>query len=533
MPDWLYNHLYEYVGGYMFLALAFTLFTGLPVAIAVGGIAMLFGFIGVALEIVTIQEFFNVPNRIWGGDGASGAVQNPVLVAIPCFIFMGTMLERSNVAQDLLHILQVLLRRVPGGLALSVTVMGTILAATTGIIGASVVMMTLLALPTMLAQRYSPPLATGTIAASATLGILIPPSIMLVLMANLMAISVGNLFLGAILPGLMLAGLYFVYILVISFIRPDFAPRLSESQVADIVPANRRNVLSYVGIVATMVAVALTFDYSPLAPYANWDLFAFFGIFAASMYFGKRDPHSMFGMVLKGFMPPVFLITLVLGSIFGGWATPTEAAGIGAFGSMILAAANGTLTYRVLSDVIHRTALTTAMIFFIFLAATTFSYFFRALYGEDLIVEFIEHLNLTPWFLIILLMLVVFLLGFFFDFLEITLIILPVFTPIVKAMAPAFAEHLGVASLPLREQELQVLYWFALLVAVNLQTSFLTPPFGFALFYMKGVAPPEVKMQDIYFGIIPFVCLQLLGLFLVFEFPEIALWLPRQVLGTN
>jgi len=532
MPEWLYDHLYEFVGGYMFLALALALFTGLPVGIAIGGIGFLFGFIGIYLEIVSIAEFFNVPNKIWGGDGASGAVQNPLLVAIPCFIFMGTMLERSRVAEDLLHILQVMLRKVPGGLALSVTVMGTIMAATTGIIGASVVMMTLMALPTMLSQRYATPLATGTLAASATLGILIPPSIMLVLMASLMSISVGNLFLGAILPGLVLSGLYFTYIAIISTLRPNWAPPLSDEVIGAIPDTDRGNMLQYFTVVAIMVGLALFADYSPIYEYANWDLFAFFGIFFASMYYGKRDGHSIFGMVLKGFIPPVFLIVLVLGSIFGGWATPTEAAGIGAFGSIVLAFANGTLNWHSLQDVVHRTALTTSMIFFIFLAATTFSYFFRALYGEDLIIDFIEWLELGPWPLIIMLMATVFLLGFFFDWLEITLIVLPVFTPIVMQLAPDFATHLSLdPSMPAKDVQLQVLYWFAILVAINLQTSFLTPPFGFALFYMKGVAPPEVKMQDIYVGIIPFVILQLIGLACVVEFPEIALWLPRQLLG--
>ncbi len=548
MPEWLFDHLYEYIGGYMFLALALALFTGLPVGIAIGGIGFLFGFIGIYLELVTINEFFNVPNKIWGGDGASGAVQNPLLVAIPCFIFMGTMLERSRVAEDLLHILQVMLRKVPGGLALSVTVMGTIMAATTGIIGASVVMMTLMALPTMLQQRYATPLATGTLAASATLGILIPPSIMLVLMASLMSISVGNLFLGAILPGLVLSALYFVYILMISSAKPHWAPPLSDEVIGDIPDTNRANMLAFFSVVGGMLALEITAEYlaNPVFGWlaenvhwifgilvdANWALFAFFAIFFASMYFGNRDKHSVFGMVLKGFIPPVFLITLVLGSIFGGWATPTEAAGIGAFGSIVLAFANNTLSWKVLQDVVHRTGLTTAMIFFIFLAATTFSYFFRALYGEDLIIDFIRWLELGPWPLIILLMATVFLLGFFFDWLEITLIVLPVFTPIVMKMAPEFATHLSLdPGMPVKDVQLQVLYWFAILVAINLQTSFLTPPFGFALFYMKGVAPPEVKMQDIYTGIIPFVILQLIGLTLVVLYPEIALWLPRQLLG--
>jgi TRAP-type mannitol/chloroaromatic compound transport system permease large subunit len=243
----------------------------------------------------------------------------------------------------------------------------------------------------------------------------------------------------------------------------------------------------------------------------------------------------MLGGILRGFVPPIFLIVMVLGSIFAGWATPTEAAGVGAFGSLVLAWFNRTLTRDVLTQVIHRTALTTAMIFFIFVGATAFSTIFRNVYGEDLIIEFIEWLELSPWALLFMLMFAIFLLGFFFDFLEITLIILPVFAPVIRTMAPAFASHLGIdAPSSMAETqylEAQVIYWFAILVATNLQTSFLTPPFGFALFYMKGVAPSSVKMQDIYFGIIPFVALQVLGILAVLEFPGLALWLPEQVFG--
>jgi tripartite ATP-independent transporter DctM subunit len=222
----IYDHLYVYIGAWMFLALALTLFTGIPVPFALGGVATLTALLAIRLDFLEWPVFYQVVQRVWGGDGGSGAIQNPILVAIPCFVFMGTMLEKSRVAVDLLNILQVMLRRVPGGLALSVTVMGTIMAATTGIIGASVVMITLLALPTMLARGYSPALATGTIAASSTLGILIPPSIMLVLMANLLAVSVGNLFIGAIFPGLILAGLYFTYILIVAVVRPSMAPAM-------------------------------------------------------------------------------------------------------------------------------------------------------------------------------------------------------------------------------------------------------------------------------------------------------------------
>ena len=530
----IYDHLYEYIGAYMFLVLALMLFTGMPVAFALGGVAIGFGFWAVYLEFLDMAVFYQVIQRVWGGDGASGAVQNPILVAIPCFVFMGTMLERSRVAEDLLHILQVLLRRVPGGLALSVTVMGTIMAATTGIIGASVVMMTLLALPAMLRRGYDPSLATGTIAASATLGILIPPSIMLVLMANLLAVSVGNLFIGAILPGLVLSGLYFTYIMIVSAMDPSKAPPLGEDEL-NLDPTNRSNAILVTILGLGVIAICQGAIQFGIAEDINWNLLMILGIFTVSTIVGKMEGDTLLGGVLRGFIPPIFLIILVLGSIFAGWATPTEAAGVGAFGSLLLAYINRRLTFDVLQGVVHRTALTTAMIFLIFVGAVAFSTVFRNVYGEDLIIEFIEWLDLGPWHLLFLLMAVVFLLGFFFDFLEITLIILPVFAPVIRAMAPAFATHLGMEvptnAAAVQVLEAQVIYWFAILVAVNLQTSFLTPPFGFALFYMKGVAPSTVKMQQIYRGIIPFVILQLIGLGIVLEWPQLALWLPSLVFG--
>ena len=539
MGEFLYDHFEEYVGAYMFLCLALTLFTGLPVAVALGGVAIIFAYLGVYFDYLDLvyvtqlslpvpKEMFILMPRIWG-DGASGAIQNPVLVAIPCFIFMGTMLERSRVAADLLHILQVVLKRVPGGLALAITLMGTIMAATTGIIGASVVMMTLLALPTMLDRGYHTPLATGTIAASATLGILIPPSIMLVLMASLLSVSVGNLFIGAILPGLLLSGLYFVYILSVSSIWPKMAPPLPDDAI-QLEPTNRSRLTKYFLIVGAMVGAAVILSNTGLADLMNWSLMAFFGIFATSMIIGRAEGDSIFGAILKGLVPPVFLIVLVLGSIFAGWATPTEAAGVGAFGSIVLALFNGTLNLKVLTEVCHRTALTTAMIFFIFVGATTFSYMFRALYGEDLIIDLIRWLDLGAWPLLIMLMAVIFLLGFFFDFIEITLIVLPVFAPIIKTLAPEFAPHLGIEGAAIQHIQAQTIYWFAILAAVNLQTSFLTPPFGFALFYMKGVAPESVKMTEIYRGIIPFVILQLIGLTVVISFPALTLWLPALML---
>lgn len=532
--DWfLWDHLYEYIGAYMFLALALTLFTGLPVAFALGGVSFVFGFLSIWLEIFDINIYFAVVNRIWGGDGASGAVQNPILVAIPCFVFMGTMLEKSRVAADLLHILQIMLKRVPGGLALSVTVMGTIMAATTGIIGASVVMMTLLALPTMLKRGYSAELATGTIAASATLGILIPPSIMLVLMASLLAVSVGNLFIGALLPGLTLSALYFIYILTRATINPSIAPRIDEDEI-DLKPTNHTNTIIFlVGATLFVAADVIVESIGFYAEDVNWQLVTILGIFFLAMWVGKREGNTLLGGILKGFVPPIFLIILVLGSIFAGWATPTEAAGVGAFGALVLALVNGTLNWTVLKEVCHRTGLTVAMIFFIFVGATAFSTIFRNVYGEELIIHFIEWLELSPWNLLFLLMFAVFLLGFFFDFLEITLIILPVFDPVIRTLAPIFSDHLGIEVITQTQQtkeflEAQVIYWFAILVAVNLQTSFLTPPFGFALFYMKGVAPSSVKMQEIYKGIIPFVSLQVIGMLIVLSFPRLATQLPYE-----
>ncbi len=449
----------DYMPLFMFLVLAILLFSGYPVAAVLGGIGLGFGFLGVYLDVFVPIEFFNIVGRIW-----SGIADNLVLVAIPMFIFMGTMLEKSGVARDLLYCLQVLLRRVPGGLALSVTVMGTIMAATTGIIGASVVMMTLMALPVMMQRQYHTPLATGTIAASGTLGILIPPSIMLVIMADLLGRSVGNLFVAAVFPGFMLAGLYSIYILTITSRKPELAP--------------------------------------PLPP-----------------EIGPKTNKEFWLMILRGLVPPILLIVLVLGSIVAGWATPTEASGVGAAGATLLAFANRRLSFKTLRSVVERSALTGAMLFFIFVGATAFSYVFRSLGGDDIVVDFVESTGFGPWGILLVLMMIVFLLGFFFDWIEITLIVLPVFAPIIELLD--FGDHVP---------KVDLVYWFAILVAVNLQTSFLTPPFGFALFYMKGVSPPEVKIQQIYRGIIPFVLLQVIGLGLVIAFPQIALWLPSVLL---
>ena len=445
----------EYISIAMFLTLAILLFSGYPVAFILGGLSMLFGMLGYYLDMFSLIEFFNFVPRIWGM-----AAENLVLVAVPAFVYMGVMLERSGIANDLLYCVQVLLRRVPGALALAVTVMGTILAAMTGIIGASVTMMTALALPTMMRQGYSHALATGVIAASGTLGILIPPSIMLIIMADLMAISVGNVFMAAVVPGLTLAAFYLIYVATLASIKPSLAPPL---------PANLLNIPK-----------------------------------------GEMVP-----LVLRSFLPPVFLITLIKGSILFGFATPSEAGAVGAFGATLLAAANGRLSKNTLVSVCHTAARTVSMIFFIVISATCFAYVYRSLGGDDVVEHLIiEKAGSGPWGMLILVMVIVFFLGFFLDFLEITLIVLPVFTPLIIQMD--LGDHLAHADIK---------FWFIILLAVNLQTSFLTPPFGFALFYMKGIAPKEIRIQSIYKGIIPFVILQALGVVTVMAFPEVALWL--------
>ena len=442
----------------MFASLACLLFSGFPVAFILGGLALLFGLLGYFLQMFSLIEFFNFLPRIWGQ-----AAENLVLVSVPAFVFMGVMMERSGVAEDLLYCVQVLLKKVPGALALAVTIMGTVLAAMTGIIGASVTMMTALALPTMMRQGYSHSLSCGTIAASGTLGILIPPSIMLIIMADLLAVSVGNVFMAAIVPGLCLAVLYILYVLIYSWMKPEVAPKLPP-ELLDV----------------------------PREDYA--------------------------GMIFKSFLPPVFLITMIKGSILMGFATPSEAGAVGAFGVMLLALFNKRLTHALVKDTCHTSAKTIAMIFFIIVSATCFAYVYRSLGGDDIVEHLIRDAGLTSWGLLVLIMVITFCLGFFLDWIEITLIVLPVFAPLVAGMD--FGDHVASQN---------IIFWFIVLMAINLQTSFLTPPFGFALFYLKGIAPKEIKIQSIYKGIIPFVFLQLIGLLLVIWKPGIALSLMSAV----
>jgi tripartite ATP-independent transporter DctM subunit len=448
----------DYLPIFMFFSLAALLFTGFPVAFILGGLSFVYGILGYLLGMFSLIEFFNFMPRIW----FNGA-ENLVLVSIPAFVFMGVMMERSGVANDLLYCVQVLLKKVPGSLALAVVVMGTVLAAMTGIIGASVTMMTALALPTMIRQGYSHSLATGCIAASGTLGILIPPSIMLIIMADLMAVSVGNMFMAAILPGLMLAGFYLIFVTLFATFNPKQAPPLPPELL-----------------------------HVPLGQYPR--------------------------MIFKSFLPPVALIFMIKGSILFGIATPSEAGAVGAFGTLILAIFNRRLTFELLQGVCHTSARTIAMIFFIIVAATCFAYVYRSLGGDDIVEHLITSAGLNSWQLLFLLMGITFMLGFFLDWIEITLIVLPVFAPLVAGLD--FGDHVAAKD---------VTFWFLILMAINLQTSFLTPPFGFALFYMKGIAPKEVCIQSIYKGIIPFVLLQLGGLALVIWQPNVSLWLMKSV----
>ena len=453
----LMDFIADFLPLFMFLMMGVMLFSGYPVAFILGGVSITFGLLGFAFDVFSLNEFFNFAPRIWGF-----AAENLVLVALPTFIVMGIAMERSGVAEDLLHITQILLQKVPGGLAMSVTVMGTILAAMTGIIGASVTMMTALALPTMLNQKYYPSLATGVICASGTLGILIPPSIMLIIMGDLLQVPVGTLFMAAWGPGLVLVVMYLTYIGFYAKINPDAAPYLSPGQM------------------------------------------------------GTFEKGELLKLVIRGFVPPVALIFMVKGSILFGFATPSEAGAVGAFGAFLLATAKGRMTWQKLKGICEASGLTISMIFMIIIAATCFAYVFRSLGGDYIVEDLIAEAGLGSWGLLFLIMFIVFILGFFLDWVEITLIILPIFAPLVGGLD--FGDHLAASDIKM---------WFLVLVAVNLQTSFLTPPFGFAIFYLKGIAPKGVQTLDIYRGIIPFVIIQVIGLVLVIAFPEISLWMAR------
>ena len=432
----------------MFAVLTFIMFVGYPVAFVLGAIGIVFGWLGIYFGMFAPVQFANLLPRIYGQ-----AVENQVLVAVPMFIFMGVILEKSGVAEQLLSCLQILFRKIPGGLALAVVLLGTIMAATTGIVGASVVMLTLIALPIMLERGYSKELSVGTIAASGTLGILIPPSIMLVIVGDLMQISVGLLFAAAVLPGLMLSGLYVIYIIILSWFKPHLAPPLGAHE-------------------------------------------------------GPQNASELMKMVVYTFSPPAFLILLVLGSIFGGWATPTEAAAMGSLGGLILAAAYRRLNIGMLRESVYLTAKTSAMVCWLFVGSSIFSAAFALLGGQDIINQWVLSLDLTPLQFMILAQVVIFLLGWPLEWTEIIVIFMPIFIPLLP--------HFNIDPL-----------FFGLLVALNLQTAFLSPPVAMAAFYLKGVAPPHVTLNQIFLGMMPFMVIQVIALVMLYVFPDIGLWLPR------
>ncbi|MGB5354616.1 MAG: TRAP transporter large permease subunit [Woeseia sp.] len=449
----------------MFLTVVILLLSGFPVAFALGGTALLFamgGVIGGGFEAAFLT---GLPSRIFG------IMTNETLVAVPLFVFMGITLERAQIAEELLETLSALFGRLRGGLGIAVTLVGTLLAASTGIVGATVVTMGLLSLPTMLKRGYSPEIATGTICASGTLGQIIPPSIILVMLGDVMSsayqqaqleqgifspktVSVGDLFAGALIPGLLLVLLYMLYLFVVAIVRPTAMPARPED------------------------AVEVTF-----------------------------------GKLLAALAPPLLLIVAVLGSILAGLATPTEAAGVGAAGALIIALQRRSLDFARLKDIMEGTTRISSMVFLILIGASVFSLVFRGYDGDEGVRHLLESLPGGVFAAMLAVMLLMFVLGFVLDFIEITFVVVPIVGPVLLAM--------GLDPV-----------WLGIMIAVNLQTSFLTPPFGFALFYLRGVAPASVSTAQIYRGVIPFVGIQLLMLLILSAFPELVTWLPNKIYGS-
>ncbi len=445
------------------LAVIMALLAGFPVAFTLGGVSLLVAGAGIATGLFDPAYLAAMPSRLFG------VMLNDTLVAVPLFVFMGVMLERSRLAEDLLETISELMGSVRGGLAMAVTVVGMLLAASTGIVGATVVTMGLLSLPAMIRRGYDPAVASGTICASGTLGQIIPPSIILVLLGDVMAsayqqaqlqegifrpdtVSVGDLFAGALLPGLMLVGMYLAWLAVVAILKPASMPPHHQA----------------------------------------------------------RQP-GLAGRALKAMFPPLALILAVLGSIIGGLATPGEAAGVGALGATALAAARGQLDRKCLVDVARRTARVSSMVFMIFAGASLFSLVFRGYGGDEIVRHLLENLPGGPVGAMLVVMGAMFLLGFVLDFIEITLVVVPIVGPILLMM--------GLDPV-----------WLGVMIAMNLQTSFLTPPFGFSLFYLRGVAPAEVSTRAIYRGAIPFVLIQLIALAIVASVPGLATWLPSVLL---
>ncbi len=426
----------EYWALVMFAAAVALLLLGYPVAFTLGAVAMAFG-----VPLLGLDFFDLLPLRIWG------IMTNFTLLAVPLFVFMGVMLEKSGLAEELLRAAGALFGRVRGGLAVSIVVVGALLAATTGVVGATVVTMGVIALPTLLRHGYRTELATGTIAASGTLGQLIPPSIVLILLGDVMGVPVGRLFMACVLPGLLLIALFIAYVLAAAWLRPQWAPPVQAGDGA------------------------------------TW------------------------GLLLRGLLPPLLLMVAVLGSIFFGIASPTESAAVGALGAMLLAALRRRLDRPALLETMRQTTRLTSMVFLVLIGATTFGLVFRGLGGDLVVEDVLTGLPGGEWGFVAVSMAILFVLGFFLDFLEICFIVVPILAPI--------AEGLDID-----------LLWFGVLIAMNLQTSFLTPPFGFSLFYLKATAPPEVRIAQIYRGIVPFVLLQLATLGVLAAWPGLVSWLP-------
>ena len=452
----------------LFLCVCLVLMLGYPVAFTLAGVSLVFALAGSWFGAFDPAFLEALPNRLYG------IMTNETLIAVPLFVFMGVMLERSRVAESLLDTMASLFGPLRGGLGISVTLVGMLLAASTGIVGATVVTMGLLSLPTMLKRNYDPGLATGTICASGTLGQIIPPSIILVLLGDVLSsayqqaqldlgvwnpdtVSVGDLFVGALIPGLVLVGLYLVYLILVAFLRPEAAPAIPETE-------------------------------------------------------RETSAHALTLQVLKVLVPPLLLIVSVLGSILAGLATPTEAAGVGAVGAVILAAARRELGPVTLKAVMIQTTIVTSMVFMIFIGAAVFSLVFRGFGGDEVVEELLTNLPGGTVTAVVVVMLVMFLLGFILDFIEITFVVVPIVGPILLAM--------GLDPV-----------WLGIMIALNLQTSFLTPPFGFALFYLRGVSPPEVTTGMIYRGVAPFIVIQVIMLGLLAMWPEMATWLPDRIYG--
>ena len=441
LPFWIA----DYLAAWLFLVLTIALMLGFPVTFTMMGTSFLFGLIGLS------PMFFDLlPLRMWG------IMNNTMLMAVPLFVFMGLALERSGLAKELLETMEELFRNVRGGLAISVVVVGALLGASTGIVGATVVTMGLMSLPTMLKHNYSKSFASGTVAASGTLGQIIPPSIVLLLLGPVMEVPIGDMFIGAVIPGLILVVLYCLFIYLSGFFSKNHVPAAHAQRA--------------------------------------------------------RFDRAFITRILKALIPPLFLIVAVLGTIFAGIATPTESGSMGAVGALILTAFNKKLSFKLLHEVTKGTIKMTCMVFIIIMGATCFALVFRGLGGDDLLREFVDSLHLSGWQLVTMVMVFIFILGFFLDFIEITYIHIPIIAPIVV--------DYGYDPL-----------WFGIMFAVNLQTSFMTPPFGPSLFYLKGVCPPGVKTTHLYRGIIPFVVLQLIGLVIIAAWPGLVTWLPGVVYG--